>query len=65
LSTEYPDYYGKPRIGDTVHVEVRGTVVEMQARGGVAGVLVDLPGGYQVWVPLGVAVVVRRTGDAR
>jgi hypothetical protein len=37
----------------------------MEGRGGVAGVLVELPGGHQVWVPLSVAVVVRRPGDAR
>jgi hypothetical protein len=30
----------------------------------VAGVLVDLPGGHQVWVPLSVAVVVSRPGGA-
>jgi hypothetical protein len=65
MSTDYPEYYGGPRIGDTVHIEARGTVVEMQARGGTAGVLVELRGGHQVWVPLAVAVVVRRPDAAR
>ena len=65
MSTDYPEYHGLPRIGDTVFAEIRGTVVEMQGRGDVAGVLVELPGGHRVWVPLGVAVVVRRPGDAR
>jgi hypothetical protein len=55
MSKDFPEYYGGPRIGDTVAIEARGTVVEMQTRGGVAGVLVELPGGHQVWVPLGVA----------
>jgi hypothetical protein len=64
VTSDYPEYYGGPRIGDTVHIETRGTVVEMQARDGAAGVLVELAGGHRVWVPLGVAVVVRRPGGA-
>ena len=65
MSADFPEYHGSPRIGDTVHIETRGTVVEMQGRDGAAGVLVELPGGHRVWVPLGVAVVIRRPGDAR
>jgi hypothetical protein len=48
-----------------VNIETRGTVVEMQARGGTAGVLVELRGGHQVWVPLAVPVLVRRPDGAR
>ena len=65
VSADYPDYLGGPRIGDTVHIEARGTVVEMQHRDGAAGVLVELPGGHRVWVPLGFAVVVRRPDGDR
>jgi hypothetical protein len=65
MSNIEPDYLGLPKIGDVVHAEIRGTVVEMQGRGGVAGVLVELPGGHQAWLPLGLAVVVRRPRDAQ
>ena len=64
MSPDFPEYHGSPRIGDTVHIETRGTCGDA-GRDGAAGVLVELPGGNRVWVPLGVAVVVRRPGDAR
>lgn len=44
--------YRGPRIHDLVTVEVSGHVVEMQARGGVAGVLVALDNGSEVWRPI-------------
>ena len=54
--------YTGPRIGDRVQVEARGTVREMQARDGVAGVLVQLDDGPAVWVPVAV-VLLNSRGD--
>jgi hypothetical protein len=65
MTSDHPEYYGGPRIGDTVFAEIRGTVVALEGRGGVAGVLVELPGGHTAWLPLGVVVVVRRPRDAQ
>lgn len=58
------DEYTGPRIGDRVQLEVRGTVAEMQARGGVASVLVIMDGGGAVWFPLERVVLLARRGEA-
>ena len=53
-----------PRVGDRVQLEVRGTVAEIQVRGGVAGVLVIIDGGGAVWFPLEGVVVLGPRGEA-
>jgi hypothetical protein len=33
MNTDFPEYYGVLRIGDTVHIEARGIVQEMPPTG--------------------------------
>lgn len=55
--------YAGPRIGDRVRVEAGGLVRELQARGGVAGVLVELDDeAGDVWMPLDAVVLLRQPG---
>ena len=58
MATDEPTFTG-PRIGDRVHIEVRGAVVVFEGRHGVPGALVDLDEDGEPWVPLDAVVLLR------
>lgn len=52
--------YDGPQVGDRVHIEADGTVLELERQDGVFGVVVDLGDSGNVWFPLDKVTVVKR-----